>query len=686
MGLLNRLARHTDVALAIAVLGIIAVLIIPVPPFILDFLLAFNITVAMLILLVTLYLHKPLELSVFPGMLLVVTLLRLSLNVATTRLILAEGYAGEVINAFGNFVVKGNYVVGFIIFLILVVIQFVVITKGAGRISEVAARFTLDAMPGKQMAIDADLNAGLCTEAEARRRRDEIAREADFYGAMDGASKFVRGDAIAGVLITLVNIVGGFVIGVVQRDLPLADALRTYTLLSIGDGLVSQVPALIISVAAGILVTRAASDSNMGEELTRQLTLKARPIFIAGGMLAFFGLVPGLPTLPFLLVGGLATLVGYATRQRNLRESAALDRAKAPAPENTAPERPEDYLRLDLLEVEIGYALIPLVDVAQGGDLLERITSIRRQMAQEVGVILPPVRIRDNVQLKPGRYLIKLKGNEVASGEIMMNRYLAIGGNGATEEPDGFPTVDPAFGMPAWWIQPGGREKSELAGFAVVEPPAVLATHLSEVIRSHYAELLTRQDVRHLLDHLKGEYPAVVEAVVPDLLTVGQVQKVLQNLLSERVPIRDLVTILETIADFGDATKEPDILTEYVRMALRRHISAMYAQPDGSMRVLTLEASTEERLSESLQHQKTGLVLAVPPQMVEDLRARIRPFVERALASGEPPVLLAAPNIRLALRRLLAGSLPQLAVISLNEILPHLEVFAMHQIGVTGAD
>lgn len=686
MSFLTRLTRHTDVALAIAVLGIIAVLVIPVPAFFLDFLLAFNITVAMLILLVTLYLHKPLELSVFPGMLLVVTLLRLSLNVATTRLILSEGYAGEVVNAFGNFVVKGNYVVGFIIFLILVVIQFVVITKGAGRISEVAARFTLDAMPGKQMAIDADLNAGLITEGVARQRRDDIAREADFYGAMDGASKFVRGDAIAGILITLVNVIGGFVIGVAQRGLTFSDALRTYTLLSIGDGLVSQIPALIISVAAGIIVTRAASDSNMGEDLTRQLTIKSRPIFIAGGMLAVFGLVPGLPTFPFLVVGGLATLVGVAARRRNERQTQIQGQHAQAAEQPSAPERPEDFLRLDILEVEIGYALIPLVDVAQGGDLLERITTIRKQMAQEVGVILPPVRIRDNVQIKPGRYLIKLKGNEVAGGEILMNRLLAIGGSSAGEELDGYPTVDPAFGMPAFWIQPTMRERAELEGYAVVEPPAVLATHLSEIIRANYAELLTRQDVKHLLDHMRGEYPAVVEAVVPDLLNVGQVQKVLQNLLAERVPIRDLVTILETVADYADVTKDPDILTEYVRMALRRHISAMYARSEGTIRVLTLDVATEELLSGSLQHQKSGLVLAVPPDIVEALRAKIRPFVERSLAAGEIPVLLAAPNIRLALRRLLAGALPQLAVISLNEVMPHLEVFAVHQIGVTDAD
>jgi flagellar biosynthesis protein FlhA len=685
MRFLSRLADHTDIALAVAVLGIIAVLVIPMPPVVLDFLLAFNITMALLILLVTLYLNKPLELSVFPGLLLVVTLLRLSLNVASTRLILSEGYAGEVINAFGNFVVKGNYVVGLIIFLILIVIQFVVITKGSGRVSEVAARFTLDAMPGKQMAIDADLNAGLINEADARSRRDEIAREADFYGAMDGASKFVRGDAIAGILITLVNIIGGFVIGVAQRGLSFGEALKTYTLLSIGDGLVTQIPALVVAVAAGIIVTRAASDGNMGEDLSRQLTSKHRPILIVGAMLGLMGLVPGLPTVPFILAGLAATAVGQLSKRRAAEVRAATSKRDAAAVETESGERTEDYLKLDMLEAEIGYALIPLVDLAQGGDLLERISTIRKQLAQDVGVILPPVRIRDNVQLKPGRYVIKLKGNEIASGEIIMNRLLAIGTPLDEEDLAGFPTIDPAFGMPAWWIQPAERERAEQLGLAVVEPPAVLATHLSEVIRAHFAELITRQDVSHLLDTLKAEYPAVVESVVPESLTLGQVQKVFQNLLAERVPIRDLLTILETLADYAEATKEPDILTEYVRMALRRQISGLYTGKDGTVRVLTLDRDTEAMLSESLQQQKSGLVLAVPPEVADSLRDQVKPFVDRMLAGGDVPVILAAPNIRLGLRRLLAAALPQLAVISINELLPELEVFAVHQIGVERA-
>jgi len=683
MQFLTRWARHSDIVLAVAVIGIIAVLVIPLPAFMLDFMLASNITISVLILLVTLYLRKPLELSVFPGLLLVVTLLRLSLNVASTRLILSDGYAGEVINAFGHFVVKGNYVVGLIIFLILVVIQFVVITKGAGRISEVAARFTLDAMPGKQMAIDADLNAGLIAEDVARTRRETIAREADFYGAMDGASKFVRGDAVAGILITLVNIVGGLVIGVAQRGLSFGDAARSYTLLSIGDGLVTQIPALIVSIAAGILVTRAASGADMGEDIARQLTMKPRPVFIAGAMLAFLALVPGLPALPFLAASVAAGAVGMVSR----RNAAAALAHVAPLPV-TEPrlERTEDLLKQDSLEIEIGYALIPLVDVAQGGDLLERITTIRKQLASDVGVVLPPIRIRDNVQLKPGRYLLRLKGNEVAAGEIIMNRLLALGSVAEGDEPSGFPTVDPAFGLSAWWILPSERERAEALGLAVVEPPAVLATHLSETIRTHYAELLTRQDVSHLLDTFKVEYPAVVSSVVPDPLGLGQVQKVLQNLLAERLPIKDLLTILETLADYSDVTKEPDILTEYVRMALRRKISSLYASKDGSVKVITLERATEEKLSEALQHNKSGLLLAVAPEWADELRQKVRPLVDRLLSQGETPVLLAAPNIRLALRRLLAPACPQLAVVSINELLPELEVFALHQIGLTHAD
>lgn len=685
MDLFTRIGKHSDIVLAAGVLGVIGVLVIPVPAILLDFMLAFNITVAVLILLVTLYLHKPLEFSVFPGLLLMVTLLRLSLNVASTRLILGDGYAGEVIQAFGHFVVKGNYVVGLIVFIILVVIQFVVITKGSGRISEVAARFTLDAMPGKQMAIDADLNAGLINESDARDRREAISKEADFYGAMDGASKFVRGDAIAGILITLVNIIGGFIIGVAQRGMPFSEALKTYTLLSIGDGLVSQIPALIISIAAGIIVTRAASEGNMADELSRQLTVKPRPVLIAGGMLTFLGLVPGLPTIPFLMAGAVAGVVGMVSRKREIETQQAALLTETAVETEEPSERTEDYLKLDLLEIEIGYALIPLVDVAVDGDLLERISSIRKQMAQEVGVILPPIRIRDNVQLKPGRYVIKIKGSEIASGEIVMNRLLAIGSNPEGEELGGFPTIDPAFGMEAWWIQPAERDRAEMMGFAVVDPPAVLATHLAETIRSHYAELLTRQDVSHLLETLKAEYPAVVESVVPEILSLGQVQKVLQNLLAERIPIRDLLTILENLADYAVETKEPDILTEYVRMALRRQISGLYSDSSGSIKVLTLDPATEELLSETLQHQKTGLVLAAPPDVVTSLIEQIKPFVDRSLAQGEVPVMLAAPNIRLALRRLLAGALPQLAVVSINELLPNLEVFAMHQIGVERA-
>jgi len=549
--ILEQIAARSDIALAVAVVGIIAVLVIPIPTWLLDFALAFNITFSLVVLLTTLYVAHPLELSVFPGMLLVVTLMRLALNVASTRMILGDAYAGEVINSFGNFVVQGNYVVGFIVFIILVIIQFVVITKGAGRISEVAARFTLDAMPGKQMAIDADLNAGIISEQDARQRRDAIAQEADFYGAMDGASKFVRGDAIAGILITLINIIGGFVIGIAMNDLSLTEALRTYSLLSIGDGLVTQIPALLVSTASGIIVTRAASTSNMGQDLVKQLTRQPRAILVAAAVLIMFGMVPGMPTLTFmflgLAVGGVGILTqGVRQREEKRARQAEKDRAEQP----TAPaERPEDLLKIDTLGIEIGYGLIPLVDANQGGDLLERITTIRKQLATEMGIIVPPVRIRDNVQLKPNEYQIKVKGVSVASFELMVDHVLAINPGYIDEKLDGFETKDPAFGLQATWIIPQLREIAEAKGFTVVEASAVVATQLTEVVRTTAAETLTRQDVQHLVDTLKEDYPVLVDSVIPELVPLGTLQKVLQSLLTERVPIRDLGTIVETVSE-----------------------------------------------------------------------------------------------------------------------------------------
>ncbi|MCK4372446.1 MAG: flagellar biosynthesis protein FlhA, partial [candidate division Zixibacteria bacterium] len=558
--LLDALMARSDIVLALGVIAIIGVLVIPIPTGLLDFALAFNITFSLVVLLTTLYITRPLDLSVFPSMLLIVTLMRLSLNVASTRLILGQAYAGDVIESFGNFVVQGNYVVGFIIFVILVIIQFVVITKGATRISEVAARFTLDAMPGKQMAIDADLNAGIVTEAEARSRREEVAREADFYGAMDGASKFVRGDAVAGILITLINIIGGFIIGIALNDMSLTQALRTYSLLSIGDGLITQIPALLVSTASGIIVSRAAARDNMGKDLTVQLTRQPRAILVAAVVIFGLGLLPGMPTATFTILALLIGGVGYLSRemkQRQLVQARQKEEAKQTQQTETQQERTEDLLKVDALGLEIGYGLIPLVDANQGGDLLERIRVIRKQLASELGIMVPPVRIRDHVQLKPNEYQIKVKGITVSSFELMSDHLLAINPGFVEEKLEGFATRDPAFGLEASWIIPNLKEIAEAKGYTVVEPSAVLATHLTEIVRGASAEILTRQDVQHLVDTLKEDYPALVDTTIPESVSLGTLQKVLQSLLRERVPIRDLATILETISDYITATKEP---------------------------------------------------------------------------------------------------------------------------------
>ncbi|MCB2230599.1 flagellar biosynthesis protein FlhA [bacterium] len=675
--LLARIMTRSDIVLAFGVIGIIAVLVIPLPAAMLDFALAFNITFSLVVLLSTLYITKPLDLSVFPGMLLIVTLMRLSLNVASTRLILGQGYAGEVINSFGNFVVQGNYVVGFIVFVILVIIQFVVITKGAGRISEVAARFTLDAMPGKQMAIDADLNAGIINDQEARDRRSEIAREADFYGAMDGASKFVRGDAIAGILITLINVIGGFIIGIALNGMPLTEALRTYSLLSIGDGLVTQIPALLVSTASGIIVTRAASDANMGTDLSRQLSRQPRAILITGVVLILFGMVPGLPTTTFMMIGAVVTGVGMLTRRVAQQQvQAEQDEAKRAQQQKQAlpKERTEDLLKVDTIGLEIGYGLIPMVDANQGGDLLDRISTIRKQLAGELGIVVPPIRIRDNVRLKPNQYQIKIKGIAVASFELMIDHMLAINPGYVEEELDGFRTKDPAYALNATWIIPTLKEVAEAQGYTVVEPSAVLATHVTEIIRNAAPEILTRQDVQHLVDTLKEDYPALVGSVIPEIVSLGTLQKVLQSLLAERIPVRDLATIVETMSDYAPVTKEPDVLAEYVRMSLKRQVTELYKDGAGRINVFTIDPAIEHQLAESVQNTKQGLMLVMDPSLTELLLGRIGEQVERMQNAGLTPVCICSPNIRLALRRLVEASFPGLAVISYNEIMPSAEV------------
>ncbi|MFH1891331.1 MAG: flagellar biosynthesis protein FlhA [Candidatus Zixiibacteriota bacterium] len=677
--------KHADIFLALGVMCILIVLVIPVPPALLDVLLAFNISFSIIVLLTTLYINRPLELSVFPGMLLVVTLLRLSLNVASTRLILGEAFAGDVINAFGTFVVKGNYVVGFIVFLILVVIQFVVITKGAGRISEVAARFTLDAMPGKQMAIDADLNAGLVTEADARRRREDISKEADFYGAMDGASKFVRGDAIAGILITIINVIGGFIIGVLQKGMPIKEALTTYTLLSVGDGLVSQVPALIIATSAGLLVTRAASSANLGSEMSRQLLSRPRAILIASGILFFFALMPGLPSIPFGILGILVGITGItlSKSQREAKKNAQGDtEVQRPEHEETPEAQAEDFLRLDTLELEIGYGLIPLVDVQQEGDLLARVGMIRKQLAQELGIIVPPIRIRDNVQLKPNQYELKVKGITVAKYELMVDHLLAINPGNLKDDLEGFKSVDPAFGLQAKWIIANLKDLAEMKGFTVVEPAAVIATHLTEVVKEHAAEVLTRQDVQNLIDGVKKDAPAAIDGVIPEIVSLGVLHKVMQNLLEERVPIRDMQSILEVIADYGEATKDPDVLSEYSRLALRRTITNMFLNPEGKINVFTLDPNVEKILTDSVQAQKSGLTFVLPPEVSERILQKVTVEAEKLASAGEIPLALVPANLRLALRRLLASVRPTVSVLSYNEIIPEIEVYSVAIIGL----
>ncbi len=571
------LADAGDFILGAGVVAIIAVMILPLPTPLLDLLLTFNITLGIVVLLTAMYTLKPLDFSVFPSLLLIVTLFRLSLNVASTRLILLRGEAGldaagQVIKAFGNFVVGGNYVVGLIIFTILVLINFVVITRGAGRIAEVAARFTLDAMPGKQMAIDADLNAGLIEENEAKSRRADIAREADFYGSMDGASKFVRGDAIAGIVITLINIIGGLIIGVLQQGMDLVTAAETYTILTVGDGLVTQIPALIISTAAGIIVSRAGSERQMSRDFGIELSRNPKTLTMAGGIIFLFGLLPGLPKVSFMALGGIVALIGFsATRQKKIVAEKKIKLAEEEAAVKlVGPERVEALLPLDLLELEVGYGLIPLVDEEQNGDLLERIRSIRRQFALEMGFIVPPLRVRDNLQLKPGEYSVLIKGIEIARVELMLNHLLAMDPGDTKTKIDGIETKEPAFNLPALWIPENKNEEAQFAGYTVVDLSSVIATHLTELIRTYAHELLSRQDVQKLIDNVAQTNSKLVEELIPDQLNVGQVQKVLQNLLAERVSIRDLLTILETLADYSALSKDPDLLTEYARQKLSR--------------------------------------------------------------------------------------------------------------------
>ncbi|MFN0071908.1 MAG: flagellar biosynthesis protein FlhA, partial [Chloroflexota bacterium] len=636
---LRRLAQYSDIVLALGIAMIVGMMIVPLPEALLDILIVVNISAALVMLLVSMYINEPLEFSAFPSLLLIATLFRLALNISASRLILLHGHAGSVIESFGQYVIGGNYVVGVVIFLILIIIQFVVITNGAGRVAEVAARFTLDAMPGKQMAIDAELNAGAIDDATARARRKAIEGEADFYGAMDGASKFVKGDAIAGIIIIIVNILGGLVIGVFQLGMPVIQALQNYTILTVGDGLVSQIPALLISTATGLIVTRAASEAHLGQDIAKQLSANPRALFMVSGFLVALALIPGLPKLPLLTIAALLGGTAYFIR-RGAKQDAEIAAQPAPIATPSEPENVRTLMRVDPIEVEIGYGLIPLTDAEQGGTLLGRVTLIRRQMALDLGLVLPTIRIRDNAQLPPHLYAIKLRGVQIASGEVRPSRLMAMNPGLADQDLEGIPAVEPAFGLPAIWIVPEDQDRAELLGYTVVDPNSVIITHLSEVIRAHASSILSRQDVQLLIDHVKEENPALVNDLVQDVLSLGDIQHVLQNLLRERVSIRDLVTILEAIADQARVTKDPDLLSEHARQALSRQITTLCQADDGKVSVMTLAPAWQQELGRAVVQTERGPNLSLEPGLAQRFLQELRYAMERMAAGGRQPVLL----------------------------------------------
>ena len=662
--------KSNSAIVALAVIGILAVMIVPLPKIVLDILLSLNITIAMIILLMAMYVLKPLDFSAFPSVLLIATLFRLALNVASTRLILLHGgegadAAGQVIKAFGTFVVGGNYVVGLIVFTVLVLINFIVITKGSTRIAEVAARFTLDAMPGKQMSIDADLNAGMITDVEARRRRGEVEKEANFYGAMDGASKFVRGDAVAGIIIVLVNIIGGLIVGVLQNDMSVVDAAKNYTLLTVGDGLVTQVPALIVSTAAGMLVTRNTASSDLGGELQAQLFMHPRAIATAAGMLFVFGLIPGMPKLAFftiaLVMGGLAMKL-YKTKAA----TPEIEEEDVPA---APPSDAQDlFVPIDPLGLEVGYGLISLVDTSQGGELLQRIKMLRKQLALEMGFVMPAIHIRDNLQLKPNEYSFLMKGVEIARGELMPGHHLVIMSEDKGPKIRGIETKEPAFGLPAVWIPEREKESIQAKGMIVVDPATVVTTHVTELVKSHADELLGRQEVQTMLDQLAQAYPKVVEELVPKVVPLGVLQKVLQRLLRERISVRNLMTIIEMLADYISITKNVDILTGYVRQALSRVITKQYEDAEGNINVMMVSPEIEDIINRSIQHTEHESFVSPDPNVVRQMVGNLQNSVSTFTAQGLQPIVLCSPAVRIHLRNILERFFPNMVVLSHNEI------------------
>ncbi len=672
--LMTKLIKQGEIGFGLFFIGIIIVMVLPVPAVILDLLLVCSIALSVLILMVAIYADEPLKFSTFPSVLLIITLFRLSLNVASTRRILlngseGEGAAGNVIQAFGQYVVGGNYTVGVIIFLILVLINFMVITKGSGRIAEVAARFTLDAMPGKQMSIDADLNAGLIDEAGAKAKRAKIQQEADYYGAMDGASKFVRGDAVAGLIITGINIAGGLAIGVLQNGMEVAEAAGVFTILTVGDGLVSQIPSLIVSTAAGLIVSRAGGgDKDLSGQLARQLFRSTRVLYITGGILLFFAVVPGMPFFPFLFLSAIFFSIAYSVKkgaEQPEEEKEEQEEERKPATEE---EEVRELLEMDTMELGIGFSLIPLVDSAQGGTLLNRIKSIRKQIALEMGIIVPPVRIRDNLQLDGNGYNILLKGVKVATGTIFPDRFLVMNPEGSVDKIDGIPTKEPAFGLAAKWVDERQKEKAELNGFTIVDPATVIATHLTEVIKSYANELIGRQETLELVNGVKEKFPKLVEDLVPGILDLGTVNRVLQNLLRERISIRNLRSILEVLASYGVQTKDVENLTERVRLSLRRQITESLLAPDGALYVFTLPSEIEQLLAKNLQQGDEGRDILIDPLAAQKILSKMIAKVDEVSQKGFSPVLVISPPLRSAMRRFAEKFIKNINVISHNEI------------------
>jgi len=670
-GRFSELVGSSSAMMALGMIGILMVMMIPLPTLLLDILLSFSITVSIIILLMSMYVLKPLDFSIFPSVLLVVTLLRLSLNVASTRMILLHGNegtsaAGQVIHAFGTFVVGGNYVVGLIVFVVLVLINFIVITKGSTRVAEVAARFTLDAMPGKQMSIDADLNAGLISDGDARRRRSDLEKETNFYGAMDGASKFVRGDAVAGIVITLINIIGGLIIGVLQKGMPVIDAARNYTLLTVGDGLVTQVPALVVSTAAGMLVTRSAASSDLGEEIRHQLLLQPKAIASAAGIILIFALIPGMPKISFILVSAGIGLLAYKLYQ-STEKTQETEEESLPI---SAQEEPEDLLiPLDVLSLEVGYGLIPLVDANQGGELLQRIKTLRKQMALETGFIVPSIHIRDNLQLNANRYSVILKGVEIAGGDLMLGHFMAIKTDDQGVKIKGIETKEPAFGLPAVWIPEKDKEGAQAKGYVVVDPPTVITTHLTEVIKLHADELMGRKEVQTLIDNLSKMYPKVIDDLVPKTVPYGILQKVMQRLLRERVSIRDLYSIIETLADYVPMTKNVDVLTGYVRQALARSITKQYLDPSGGLTVIMISPDIEDTIGQAVQHTEHESYVNPDPIMIRKLVNNVQKLISPFTAKGLQPIILCSPSVRIHLRNIMEKFFPNIVVISHNEVM-----------------